>query len=150
LIHYLTGGGFMLEGAVVEEAVEDDKNVLDAEKRRRKLESAWIGFFGRIVAQVVGAIATVGLGVFVWTQAGGRTATAPSGTPTPRAIGQQRSVEEIFALLDVNRDDLLASAEVPPDLWKRLSRADANKDGRVSREELREARARMSGNPDTP
>lgn len=39
----------------------------DAEKKRRKkkekIRSAWISFVGRIVAQVVGAVATIVLGV---------------------------------------------------------------------------------------
>jgi len=112
-------------------------------KKNRKLKSAWIGFVGRILAHVVGATLTVGLGImFVQWQIGLRSPSAPSGSPTPQAIGQQRSVEEIFALFDANRDDRLASGEVPADLWKRLLRADANGDGLISRTELREARAR--------
>lgn len=35
------------------------------EKRKDKVRSAWISFAGRIVAQIVGAIATVALGVMV-------------------------------------------------------------------------------------
>jgi hypothetical protein len=112
-------------------------------KKKKKLKSAWIGFFGRILAQVVGAAATVGLGIMlVRSQMVTPTPPAPSATPTPRAIGQQRSVEEIFALFDANRDDRLAPAEVPAEMWPRLSRADTNGDGFVSSAELREARAR--------
>ena len=112
-------------------------------KKKKKLKSAWIGFFGRILAQVVGAIATVGLGIMlVRSQMVAPTPPAPSLTPTPRAIGQQRSVEEIFALFDVNRDDRLAPTEVPAEMWPRMARADTNGDGLVSSAELREARAR--------
>ncbi len=121
-------------------ALEDEK---PKKKKRKKLKSAWIGFFGRILAHVVGATLTVGLGiVIVQWQIGLRSPPAPSGTPMPPAIGQQRSVDEIFALFDANRDDRLASVEVPADLWKRLSRADTDGDQLVSRTELREARAR--------
>jgi hypothetical protein len=45
------------EGA--EEAVDKKKT------KRDKVRSAWISFAGRIVAQIVGAIATVALGVMV-------------------------------------------------------------------------------------
>ena len=42
------------------EQAEDPKK-----KKRDKVRSAWISFAGRIVAQIVGAIATVALGVMV-------------------------------------------------------------------------------------
>jgi hypothetical protein len=112
-------------------------------KKHRKLKSAWIGFFGRVLAQVVGAILTVGLGIMlVQWQIGFQSRRASSQPPIPQAVGQPRSVDEIFALFDANRDDRLAPAEVPPDMWKRLSRADTDDDGLVSRTELREARVR--------
>jgi len=38
---------------------------LKKKKKRDKVRSAWISFAGRIVAQIVGAIATVALGVMV-------------------------------------------------------------------------------------
>lgn len=45
------------------EAVEQ---TVDKKKRKKdKVRSAWISFAGRIVAQIVGAIATVALGVMV-------------------------------------------------------------------------------------
>jgi hypothetical protein len=119
------------------------------QKKAKKLESAWIGFFGRIVAQVVGAAATVGLGIFLvrsqWA------APQPVPTPTPaasvpaRALGQQRSVEEVFALLDADRNGRLTRDEVPPDMWPRMARADADGDGSVTARELAAARARGQG-----
>ena len=114
----------------------------------KKLESAWIGFFGRIVAQVVGALATVGLGVMlVRSQLGSFGAPAshpaPAATATPaRALGQQRSVEEVFTLLDGDRDGRLTKSEVPPEMWDRMSRADTNGDGAITPGELRASRAR--------
>jgi hypothetical protein len=50
---------------LVYEGVDD---VLDSGKKKKKkdkVRSAWIAFVGRIVAQLVGAIATVALGVMV-------------------------------------------------------------------------------------
>ena len=45
----------------VDKAVENEKT----KKKKEKVRSAWISFAGRIVAQLVGAIATVALGVMV-------------------------------------------------------------------------------------
>ena len=42
-----------------------EQNVDQKKKKRDKVRSAWISFAGRIVAQMVGAIATVALGVMV-------------------------------------------------------------------------------------
>ncbi len=45
---------------------EPAKETVDKKKTKRdKVRSAWISFAGRIVAQIVGAIATVALGVMV-------------------------------------------------------------------------------------
>jgi hypothetical protein len=115
---------------------------------RRKHQSAWIAFFGRIVAQLVGAAATVGLGILLVRSQMGGPATPPAlPTPAPtalpsRALGQQRSVEEVFALLDRDRDGRLTEAEVPADMWLRMSRADSDRDGAVTPGELAAARVR--------
>ncbi len=50
----------------VTEPVENPKDPNDKKKAKRdKVRSAWISFAGRIVAQIVGAVATVALGVMV-------------------------------------------------------------------------------------
>jgi hypothetical protein len=49
-----------MDNAVVVEQTVDKKK-----KKKDKVRSAWISFAGRIVAQMVGAIATVALGVMV-------------------------------------------------------------------------------------
>jgi hypothetical protein len=55
-------------------------------RRKDKVRSAWISFAGRIVAQLVGAIATVALGVMVLHR---YTSTRPpAATPAPTAYGQ--------------------------------------------------------------
>lgn len=51
----------MNNAEAVEETVDNDKK----KTKRDKVRSAWISFAGRIVAQIVGAIATVALGVMV-------------------------------------------------------------------------------------
>ena len=50
----------MDNAVVTEQSVEKKKK-----KKKDKVRSAWISFAGRIVAQMVGAIATVALGVMV-------------------------------------------------------------------------------------
>ena len=71
----------------VAEPTEDPKK-----KKRDKVRSAWISFAGRIVAQIVGAIATVALGVMVlhrYTSVDPRpglpNAAAAVGAPPPAA-----------------------------------------------------------------
>jgi TolB-like protein/Tfp pilus assembly protein PilF len=44
---------------------EPSANALKARKKRDKVRAAWIAFTGRILAQLIGAIATVGLGLYV-------------------------------------------------------------------------------------
>jgi hypothetical protein len=43
----------------------DNANADNIKKKKDKVRSAWISFAGRIVAQLVGAVATVALGVMV-------------------------------------------------------------------------------------
>lgn len=124
-----------------------------AKKKAKKVESAWISFFGRILAQLVGAAATVGLGIaLVRSQMGVPASTPPapivSATPA-RALGQQRSVEEVFALLDANRDGRLTQAEVPAEMWSRMLKADSNGDLTITPAELHAARARAKA-PNDP
>jgi len=52
-------------------------------KKGTKVRSAWIGFAGRVTAQLIGAVATVGLGYALVTKHAERTAAAASqATPT--------------------------------------------------------------------
>ena len=52
----------MSENQIPEEPLDREKK---KKRKRDKVRSAWISFAGRIVAQMVGAIATVALGVMV-------------------------------------------------------------------------------------
>lgn len=67
-------------------------------KKKNKVRSAWISFVGRIVAQILGAVAAMGLGLlFIQNYGPGRTQEAdapattrdarPTRTRTPRADG---------------------------------------------------------------
>src|SRR5687767_11283417 len=57
----------MDNAALAEQTAEHTaEQIADKKKRKKdKIRSAWISFAGRIVAQMVGAIATVALGVMV-------------------------------------------------------------------------------------
>src|SRR5262245_23756362 len=71
-------------------------------KKRSKLRSAWIGFAGRVTAQLIGAIATVGLGYALVTNHAGRKAqaeAAAAAAATTPAVTQQRRVEPAAATL---------------------------------------------------
>jgi TolB-like protein len=52
------------------------------EKKRAKVRSAWIAFVGRIVAQIMGAVATISLGLMV-VQKYHTPAAAPAVAPAP-------------------------------------------------------------------
>jgi hypothetical protein len=70
--------------------VEDALDSAKQKKKKDKVRSAWIGFMGRIVAQLVGAIATVALGVMVLNRYTGPTSQPPgyhnaTALPTPAA-----------------------------------------------------------------
>jgi len=54
----------------------------ESTSKKQKIRSAWIAFAGRIAAQLIGAIATVTLGVIVL---GGRQAPPPEAQPAATA-----------------------------------------------------------------
>ena len=57
----------------------------DVVRKKDKIRSAWISFVGRITAQIIGAIATVGLGVIVLNghfSGAAPAASGPSNQPT--------------------------------------------------------------------
>ena len=83
--------------------------IFDPEKKRKrdKIRSAWISFAGRIVAQIIGAIATVALGVVVL----GRHAPAQAATvaPTPTvliATPVRTHGETVIVMLPPGKDGL--------------------------------------------
>jgi hypothetical protein len=56
--------------------------------KREKVRSAWISFVGRIVAQIVGAIATVALGVMVLHRYTSNDTRPPASEPRHDAYAQ--------------------------------------------------------------
>jgi TolB-like protein len=65
-----TAGRFLHEAA---DGVSEEPSLINAgagrpKRKRSKVRSAWISFIGRIIAQVVGAIASVTLGLIVLTK----------------------------------------------------------------------------------
>lgn len=119
---------------------EGAKETVDKKKTKRdKVRSAWISFAGRIVAQIVGAIATVALGVMVlhrytsndtrppatelrhdaYAQPGHPDAAAAPGTPpaVPGTVAGQPPVHVIVltpAMLGLrNADERLWAADRP-------------------------------------
>ena len=71
-----------MDNAEVTEQTVDKKKT-----KRDKVRSAWISFAGRIVAQIVGAIATVALGVMVLHRYTSND-TRPPAPPPAAAIAQ--------------------------------------------------------------
>jgi TolB-like protein len=57
------------------------------QKKKAKVRSAWISFAGRIIAQIVGAAATIVLGIYLVTSHTGRS----DGAAAPRAVRAARS-----------------------------------------------------------
>ena len=81
------------------DAAAADAALLDKKRKKRdKVRSAWISFAGRIIAQVVGAIAAVFLGVLVLHRyaerpaPGGPDATASSARVRQVAAGAPRAI----------------------------------------------------------
>ena len=75
---------------------ELDENTPDQggkSKEKDRVRSVWISFIGRIVAQIIGAIASVVLGIFILQRYEGSPAPPPAGAPAtapaPRPHGEQ-------------------------------------------------------------
>ncbi len=60
------------------------------------------------------------------------SAQRPGGGPG----GGRPSFDRLLQVFDANGDDALDASEVPDRVWSRLSRADANGDGTVTRQEF--------------
>ena len=73
-------------------------------RKRAKIRSAWISFAGRIAAQIIGAIATVTLGVIVLGKHA-PAAAAPADAPTVLVATPIRTHEEtVIVMLPVGKD----------------------------------------------
>ena len=102
-------------------------------RKRSKVRSAWISFAGRIVAQIIGAIATVSLGAIVL---GGRyapvqAAIAPAPTvliPTPVRTHDETVIVLMPAAQDGSVDQAAAATIAETfENSKAIARADARR-----------------------
>lgn len=93
-----------------------------AVSKRQKVRSAWISFAGRIAAQLIGAVATVGLGVVVFSNRVPPAAAAvvPAAIPSNVLVAKSVRTQEgtVIVLVPLDRYN-----EVTPDTVERVSRA---------------------------
>jgi TolB-like protein len=81
----------------------------DAAHRKNKVRAAWISFVGRILAQTIGAVASIVLGVMVLTRYG-----LPERAPTPQtAQPDVKSVSQLAAQKAPRAAGELAIAVLP-------------------------------------
>ena len=80
-------------------------------RKRNKVRSAWISFAGRIVAQIIGAIATVTLGVVVLGKHVPAAAATVAPTPTVLIATPVRTHgETVIVMLPPGKDGLVDQA----------------------------------------
>lgn len=77
-------------------------------------------------------------------------AMAGPGGPGGPGGGPQGGPGAMFSRFDTDKDGKLAKSEVPAEMWEKLSQADENADGLVSKEELEGAYSKRAGNPGKP
>lgn len=73
------------------------------------------------------------------------TGTISAQRPGGPGRGGPPSFDKLLDAFDANNDGELAEEEVPPPVWYRLSNADANDDGVVTRAEFEAARKKLGG-----
>ena len=100
----------------------------------------------QLLAAVLGATAlTMGAGVSVSAQTSPPSAPTRDDMPPPTPAGPMRGGGLMRA--DTNRDGVVTRDEVIADADRRFARMDTDGDGKVSRDELRAARATRPGPP---
>ena len=122
----------------------------DRVRKRNKVRAAWISFAGRIAAQLIGAIATVTLGVIVLGKS--HTAAQPADTASPSqptvliATPVRTHGETVIVMLPVGKDgkvDASMAAEVAASYEKTKATPLAS----VRRQTPTDPRARLSAGP---
>ncbi len=74
----------------------------------------------------------------------------PGGAKGPGGGPQAGGPAAMFPRYDVDKDGKLSKSEVPAEMWEKMSKADENADGLISREELEGAYGRREGGPGKP
>lgn len=69
--------------------VPELRETVKAKRRKSKLRSAWISFVGRIIAQFIGAAATVALGLLVLHKAQGPTSRPDDAALRPAPVNER-------------------------------------------------------------
>lgn len=81
----------------------------------------------------------------------GRPGEGRPGMPGRPGLAGPGGPEAMFSRFDGDKDGKLSKSEVPAEMWERLSKADENADGLVSKTELESVfRAREGGAPGRP
>jgi hypothetical protein len=129
-----------------------EAEVAPAKEAKNKLRAAWISFFGRILAQVIGAGATLAIGILLAGRLRSVTLEPAVSAGDPARAPQALTlalldVREAFVLYDRDRDGLLSAAELPRSMWQALRSSDADADSALSKDELYEARERARARP---
>lgn len=113
------------------------KEQKDKKKKKKKARDAWISFAGRIVAQIVGAVATIMLGLYVVS----RSNLTREAHPQPEAVAPARSVR--------SAGDMATIAVLPLQNFSGDSRQDYFADGMTEAliAHLAQVKGRVNGWP---
>ncbi len=94
---------FSLPAQGMTEAAENPEDQAGKDKRKAKVRNVWISFAGRIVAQIVGAVASVVLGIMVLQRYQDRpTGPAPAPAPASRITPARASGNPAIAVLPLD------------------------------------------------
>jgi hypothetical protein len=74
----------------------------------------------------------------------------PGGAKGPGGGPRAGGPAAMFPRYDADKDGRLSKSEVPAEMWEKMSKADENADGLISREELEGAYGRREGGPGKP
>ncbi len=94
----------------------EDTPLVPVTRKREKVRSAWISFAGRIAAQLIGAAATVGLGVVVFG-----TNRAGSDTPAAPAAVHEASAPSVLIAKPVRTKEGTVLVFVPLDRYQEVT-----------------------------
>lgn len=82
----------------------------DPARTKRRVPNVWISFVGRIIAQIIGAVASVGLGILMLQYYQNRPESAPTIAPPSRPAGQRAIAVLPLDNFSANPDDAYFAA----------------------------------------